>query len=280
MTDFTPRTLTTERDELTGYDHGAHVTRWARDGVPVVWVSEQAHYERDQGIRGGVPVCWPWFASGPSGEVSPSHGFVRTARWHLSEHTQELLRWRLTEADIDGKQGADRFPHRFECEVVARLGQTLQVSLTVLNTCDSPFDYEAALHTYLHVGDVTQVRLSGLDASSYFDKVSGQDQIQRGDLLLTGETDRIYHSPGPVVVHDPSLSRELHISTEGAVATVVWNPWADKARGLADMADDEWRRMVCVEAGLIGDGRVGLGPGEQHTLTQQIAVQPAAAPSL
>lgn len=269
----------TERDELTAYDHGAHVARWVRDGVPVVWVSERAHYERGKGIRGGVPVCWPWFAAGPSGQVSPSHGFVRTAPWHLSEHTAELLRWTLTEADAAGQDGTDRFSHPFECEVVARLGEALELSLTVHNTSDSPVDYEAALHTYLHVGDVTLVRLSGLDETSYFDKVTGQDQTQSGDLVLTGETDRIYHSPGPVAVHDPGLSRELRISTDGASSTVVWNPWADKARGLADMADDEWRRMVCVEAGVIGDGRIGLGPGERHTLTQQIAVQPAPASS-
>lgn len=276
MTDFTPRMLTTERDELLAYDHGAHCARWVRDEVPVVWVSGHARYEAGKGIRGGIPICWPWFASGPHGDVSPSHGFVRTTLWHLSEQTDTTLRWSLTQADTEGMEGSERFPHSFGCEVSARLGETLQVSLTVHNTSEAPFDYEAALHTYLHVADVEAVRLSGLEATPYFDKVTGRTQTQDGDLVLTGETDRIYDSPGPVVIDDPGLSRQLHISTDGASSTVVWNPWADKARELADMADQEWRRMVCVEAAVAGDGRIELAPGGQHTLTQQIAVHPAA----
>lgn len=273
MTPFTPRILRNEYGELTAYDHGAQVTRWEQHGEPVIWVSEHARYEQDSGIRGGVPICWPWFAAGPTGEVSPSHGFVRTVPWHLREHTEEMLSWTLTEADTEGQDGTDRFAHRFSCEVNARLGESLEVSLTVHNTSDSPFDYEAALHTYLHVGDVESLRISGLDDTTYFDKVTSQQQTQRDDLLFTGETDRIYHSPGPVTVHDPTLSRDLHISSEGATSSVVWNPWADKAAGLPDMGDHEWRRMVCVEAGVIGDGRIGLNPGEQHTLQQRISVE-------
>lgn len=277
MADFTPRTLSTDTGQLTAYDHGAHVVQWSLQEVPVVWVSRRARYETGQSIRGGIPVCWPWFAAGQDGTVSPSHGFARVAGWHLAEQTPTELRWRLTEADVQGLDGSRLFPHRFELvhevELVADGdGPALEVSCTTLNPGDSPIRFEVALHTYLHVGDVQAVLLRGLDGVGYFDKVTRTDRTQDGDVRLTGETDRVYHSPGPLTLRDPVLDRELHLRSEGADSTVVWNPWADKAAGLDDLADDEWSRMVCVEAAALGDGGVELAPGERHCITQRITV--------
>jgi glucose-6-phosphate 1-epimerase len=277
MADFTPRTLTIGPSELTAYDHGAHLAQWSRHGVPVVWVSRRARYETGESIRGGIPVCWPWFAAGRDGRTQPSHGFARTAGWHLAEETDTGLRWRLTDGDTHGLPGTERFPHRFELvhevEVLREAGsEVLEVSCTALNPGDSPFTFEIALHTYLHVGDVQAVRLSGLDGVGYYDKVGAAEQTQQGDLRLTGETDRIYHSPGPVVLRDPVLERDLDIRSEGADSTVVWNPWAAQAAELPDLGDDEWSRMVCVEAAALGEAGIELAAGASHTVTQRIAV--------
>ncbi len=272
MADFTPRVLHTNGDRLTAYDHGAHVASWVRHGVPVVWVSERSHYETGVAIRGGMPVCWPWFAAGPSGELSPSHGFLRTTCWRLHEQTPNSLRWRITHADLQGGEATERFPHNFECELDVRLDEELRVSLTVRNSSGSPFDFEAALHTYLHVADAEAIAIKGLSGVEYHDKVNDEDQVQDGDVRLTGETDRIYHAPGPVTVHDPVLGRDLSVHAEGTTATVIWNPWAEKAGGMSDMSDDEWRRMVCVEAAALGPGRVRLEPGQEHTVSQRIGV--------
>jgi glucose-6-phosphate 1-epimerase len=277
MADFTPRDLTTETARLTAYDHGAHVAEWSVAGVPVVWVSRRAHYGSEAPIRGGIPVCWPWFAAGRDGTASPSHGFVRVAGWHLAEQTPTELRWRLTEADVRGLPGVDRFPHRFELvHEVELLGgpgsETLEVSCTTLNPGDSPVRVETALHTYLHVGDVQAVQLHGLDGVTYHDKVTGTDRAQRGVVALDSETDRVYHSPGPVTLEDPVLGRTVQVETEGADSTVVWNPWAEKAAGLDDLGDDEWSRMVCVEAAALGDQGVEIPPGQRHCVTQRISV--------
>lgn len=272
MADFTPRLLHAAGEKLTAYDHGAHVAQWVRQGVPVVWASECARYETGVAIRGGVPICWPWFAAGPGGELSPSHGFLRTARWQLQEQTVDSLRWRITEEDTRHLDAAQHFRHAFECTFDVRLGAELTLSLTVHNSSDSVFAYEAALHTYLHVADVEAIRIEGLAGVPFHDKVSDQDEVQDGPLRLTGETDRIYRSTGPVTVHDPLLRRDLSMRTQGASATVIWNPWADKARAMSDMSDQDWRRMVCVEAAAQGADQVRLQPGQKHTLSQRIGV--------
>lgn len=272
MADFTPRLLRVGDDELIAYDHGAHVTQWSRHGLPVVWVSERARYESGAAIRGGVPICWPWFAAGPDGDLSPSHGFLRTARWDLCEQTDDALRWRITHAQTCGGETAQRFPHPFECELSVHLGEELTLALTVRNTAQVSWDCEAALHTYLHVADVEAIRIEGLAGLDYHDKVSNLDLTQHGDLRLSAETDRIYHGADPVTVHDPVLGRDLLLHAQGAAATVVWNPWADKTAAMPDMSDHEWRRMVCVEAGAVGAGRIHLEPGREHTLIQRIGV--------
>lgn len=267
MSTFTSRILGQKGNVVTAYDHGAHVTSWVVDDVPVVWVSRRSSYTSDVAIRGGIPVCWPWFANGPSGDQTPSHGLVRTAAWTLRHHTDSRVQWELSSGELpDDYVGA-------ETTLEARIdGHSLRVEHTVTNADDTALSYEIALHTYLHVGDVRDAKIRGLDGVEYFDKVTQDARTQAGDLRIDGEVDRIYESDSAVDVLDPTLDRIITVTSEGARNVVVWNPGPEGAHEMDDFADEEWTQMVCVETANIGERRVQLAPGAGHTTALQIDV--------
>jgi glucose-6-phosphate 1-epimerase len=151
------------------------------------------------------------------------------------------------------------------------VGDELELALTVENLGATPFSYEVALHTYLTVGDVRQVSVAGLDGASYLDKVTGRRELQSGDVTISAETDRVYDRAGDIDVTDPVLGRRLHIASEGAANTVVWNPWIAKAAAMPDFGDDEWTGMLCIEAGNVRESAVTLAPGSA-TLRYRVTV--------
>ena len=178
------------------------------------------------------------------------------------------VRLRLTSDEVSGPQ----WPHPYRLDLVARMGRHLEVSLTTTNTGPGPVTVEEALHAYLAVGDVRQVTIAGLDGATLHDKVTGEDRTQLGELVLTGETDRVYRTDAPVTVTDPVLGRRLHVETEGAANRVVWNPWAEKGPGIADVGD-EWPRFVCVEGANVLADAVTVPAGATHTLTYRLFVE-------
>jgi len=272
MAGFEERRLSSDTDELVAYDHGAHVAHWAHRGVPVVWVSESARYEEGTAIRGGVPVCWPWFAAGPDGDLSPSHGLARTRRWRLTRHEEAVLGWQLTHEDLD-EQARGAFEPEFACDLTVRLGPgRLEISLEVSNPGTDTFTYEAALHTYLHVGDVREMSVEGLDAVTYYDKVRQRQERQVGDVRISGAEDRIYFSPRPSRVRDPRLGRELVVSSTGAANTVIWNPGPEGAHEMGDFSDEEWTQVVCVETACVGSSAVSVAPGTSQVMTARVDV--------
>lgn len=260
------------------FDHGAHIWAYEPNGhAPVLWMSSKSWFSDGQPVRGGVPVIFPWFGPGRSGDLQPPHGFARLHTWHMSDIKDTLDRdgRLLVEYEIDeamtGRQ--DGFPHKYTAYLRAKFTpEYLGIELEVTNTGEEEFTFENALHTYLAVGDVRQVTVSGLDGASYLDKVAGERAVQSGDVTITGETDRVYDSTGEVVLHDPVLGRSLVIRKSGSANTVVWNPWVDKSAAMADFGDDEWVGMICVEAANALDAAITLLPGQTHHLKQRITL--------
>lgn len=256
------------------HDQGAQVTRWAPAGAaPVLYVSTAASLETGRSIRGGVPVCWPWFGPGRGGGMEPAHGFVRTAPWHLVEQEAEgedvVVTHRVSSAEVS----AANWPHSYDLELRTRFGAALELTLTTTNTGTEHFVVEEALHAYLAVGDVRQVTLDGLDGRSFFDKVTGAERVQSGPVRFTGETDSVFRTSEPVVLDDPALDRQLVVSTEGAANVVVWNPWAEKAAGVADIGDDDWTGFLCVEGANAFENAVRVEPGASHAMTYRVEVR-------
>jgi len=274
-----PRLLSCADATGAVHDQGAHVTGWTPAGqAPVLWLSPSTALEQGAPIRGGVPICFPWFADGPSGGLQPKHGFARTLPWHVetfesSDH-EAVAVYRFSDADVRDPAHRELFPHRFEAEYSVRFGAQLALELAVTNTDDHPFDVEEALHTYLAVGDVRRIRIEGLDGASYRDKVLGRDGcVQEGELVLDGETDRVYEAAGEVAVVDPVLGRVLRIRRAGAANTVVWNPGAEKAAALPDVGPDAWTGFVCVEGANTAAHAVRLEPGRTHRMAYRVAVE-------
>ena len=268
------------------FAHGAHVVSWmpAGDGdgevAEVLFLSRRAEFDTATAIRGGIPICFPWFGPGRAPGMSPAHGFARIAPWHLASVDDGPERasavFRLTEADAT----SEWFPGAFAAEVTVSFGTELEISLAITNTGSASFSYEDALHAYFAVGDVGRIRIEGLDGAAYVDKTLGPDasaRTQAGDLTITGEIDRVYRSSGQIRIIDPVLERAILIDKDGSADTVVWNPWVDKARTIADLADEEWREFVCVEAANALGAAVELAPGERHVTGIRVRVAPAAA---
>ncbi|WP_170037097.1 D-hexose-6-phosphate mutarotase [Georgenia soli] len=265
------------------YLHGAHVTAWTPSRQdPVIWMSRKSRFAEGEPIRGGVPICWPWFGAGREPGLAPAHGFARLADFTLVGAEVDAfgavtLTLRLTDADVAGLPGAEHFTQPFELTYTVTFGAELTLALTVRNTGSEEFSFEEALHTYLAVKDVTAVTVEGLEGVRYLDKVpgAGQDLVtQTGPVTFTSETDRVYHSTGSVTVVDPALARTVTAVKENSANTVVWNPWTAKAAAMPDYDDAEWPTMVCVEVANALENAVTLAAGENHTMTARYAVGP------
>jgi len=250
------------------YHHGAHVIDWTPRGFdPVLWMSEKTYLDSEFAIRGGIPICWPWFGAGRDGVSSPLHGFARLAEWRLvrSHHTDDAVG--ATYILIDSN--LDKFDSPYRLTYHVSFGTEFSATLTVRNTGSRRFTFEGALHTYLRVGDIREVTLVGLDQAVYLDRVSGHElgpHRQEGDVTITDETDRIYHSLGDIDVVDPRGGRRITVSRTGSQDAVIWNPWMEKAATMPDLGADEWTQMVCVETANVAEHAVTLAPGKEHVM--------------
>lgn len=252
---------------------GAQVLEWQPAGQqPVLWVSKAAIYQTGKGVRGGVPVCWPWFGAGEAGK--PAHGFVRTRMWELRETGQNDQGVIVKLGISDDADTHAIWDHAFDLELIVVAGKTLTMELVTHNTGSTAFTITDALHTYFRIGDIAKTQVSGLDSTAYLDKVLGFEQrMQQGALAFTGETDRIYlDTHAECIIEDNANDRKIHIAKSGSNSTVVWNPWSEKEKGFADMASGEYQTMLCVETCNAATDIITVAPAQSHHLLAQINV--------
>lgn len=267
--------ITTARTTGEMYLHGAHVVSWQPAGAKeVLFVSSQSRWQDGQAIRGGVPICFPWFGDKGGDPKAPAHGFVRTKSWTLDSivHAGDVVTVSMsTASDDDNRQW---WPADFRLVHRVSFGSELGLELEVQNTGSSPLHFEEALHSYHRVGDVQTARLVGLDNVQYLDKTDAyREKQQQGDVIVTAETDRVYlNTSGPVELVDPELRRIVRIDKENSLTTVVWNPWSDKARAMSDLGDNEWTLFVCVETSNVLQFGVEVAPGGQHSMKAAIQI--------
>lgn len=259
------------------YLHGAHMTRWQpRDSEPVLWLSDSAVFTAGKAIRGGVPLCWPWFGPHPADASAKAHGFARLNEWRVGGVEQQREHTRVTLHLTSSPATLDLWPHDFALALEITAGPTLAVALTTHNTGADPFTITEALHTYLTVADIGQVSIEGLHGARYIDQTrSGAVLTQDGPTVtFIEETDRVYQTTAACTVIDPVLGRRIHVAKSGSGSTVVWNPWIEKAARLADFGDDEWPGIVCIEAANAFDAAITIAPGDSHTIRTEISVYP------
>lgn len=248
---------------------GAQVLAYTPSGQPpVLFTSRQAIYTSGKSVRGGIPVCWPWFGGSREDAERPFHGFARMLPWQVrgtsASDTSISLELGLNENDFTRRY----WPHTFDLRLVVTLADALYVDLVARNTDAVPVEITGALHSYFAIGDIKEIVVAGLEETTYLDKVDdGREKRQEGLVRITGHTDRIYvNTTSTCVIDDPANSRQIVVEKRGSHSTVVWNPWIENAAAMADMADDEYTAMICVETTNAGSDIVTLAPGESHTL--------------
>jgi glucose-6-phosphate 1-epimerase len=276
--DQLPRLEVSTRDATARvFFHGAHLAAWhpSHAEAPVLWMSDRSLFRPDKAIRGGVPICFPWFGAHASAAGAPMHGFARLADWTLSDAREQADGTVTLGFSLQDGPSAE-WPHRFLATYSIRVGAQLAMTLDVRNTGDEPFDFEEALHTYFAVENIEHVMVEGLENTDYLDKVAGFARFRQTDepIRFAGETDRVYlDTTASCVIRDPGMRRRIVIDKSGSRSTVVWNPWSDKAHAMPDFGDLEWPRMVCVETANTGSARIRLEPGGLHSMTATINVE-------
>ncbi len=239
----------------------------ATEAEDLLFLSERAFFQAGRAIKGGIPLCWPWFGPDPEARGRPAHGFVRTRHWDAvtTRRLQDggiLVRIGL----VDSPRTRELWPHPFQLAIEISVGSKLRLELVTRNSGEAPVGITQALHTYLRVGDVRQTRIPGLAGAGYYDKLDGgAEKQQLGPVLIDRAVDRIYSvEPGSLEVVDESLGRRIRIASSGSDSVVVWNPWSAGAAAMEDLADDDYLRMLCVESA--NTKPVTLEPGESRRL--------------
>ncbi len=255
---------------------------------PVLWLSDQASYQKNKAIRGGIPVCWPWFADDSYKILSTSvsseaqkmsaHGFARTTLWQLLSAESMPDGSTCIVLHLPCAQQCQHYqqvnPHFLvDLKLKISIASMLKIELISSNQTTHPLIISEALHSYFNVSDIENVRISGLGQLSFIDKLyQGQLFTQQSSVLeLEPPLDRIYaHQYQDVLIEDIAFARTIHIKKQRSNSTIVWNPGAKKTQQMSDMSDDSWRSMICVEAGNVSPDFTQLAANEQHVLAMSI----------
>ncbi len=257
---------------------GAHLLTWTPQGQqPVIWLSTAAKFAPGKSVRGGIPICWPWFGPHESEAGYPAHGYARTVEWQVVETealasgaTRLLFRFSGDEAS------AKMWPHTTPCDYQITVGTALELELLTRNQGTTPVTIGQALHTYFAISDIRDVTVAGLDGCPYLDKVDGFKRKQQdGAVDFSGETDRIYlESTADCIIDDAALERRIRISKRNSGSTIVWNPWVEKATQMGDLGERSYLGMVCVESANAADDVVTIPAGGEHNLYVRYDVEP------
>jgi glucose-6-phosphate 1-epimerase len=258
--------------------YAGQVLSYRRAGEPedLLFVSERAWFQSGKAIKGGIPICWPWFGADPEGKGRPAHGFVRNRQWQVlgtamrEDHTLSVRLGITPDEEIRAL-----WPHPFALTLEITVGRTLELALCSFNPDTVPLAITQGLHSYFRVGDVARVRVLGLEGKPYIDKMDGGAlKTQEGAVTIAGEVDRVYTGVSrELVIDDPVLARRIRIASEGSASAVVWNPWAATAAAMADLGDEEYHRMLCVETTNAGPDAVKIIPGENYRLVARYSIE-------
>ncbi len=255
--------------------YGGHVLSYmpARQ-TKLLFLSSSSFFEKGKAIRGGIPVCWPWFGPHPENTVLPQHGFVRTMDWRLATIQEESLCTTVVLECLSTPETLLLWPHEFKLTLSVSVGKTLEMTLATENTGHKEFRITDALHTYFSVGAIDAVRVTGLENARYIDK-AGSPRLctQQGEISVTAETDKIYLSPSSCSFIDPARGKKITVEKTGFPDTIVWNPWKDKAKAMQDFGDEEWQSMLCVEAGSVKDNAISVQSGQSICQTMIIQTE-------
>ncbi|KAE8147966.1 galactose mutarotase-like domain-containing protein [Aspergillus avenaceus] len=262
-------------ESVTVHLYGATVTSWKlANGKEQLFLSEKAHLDGSKPIRGGIPVVFPAFGPPPPNHATsslPQHGFARNSTWEfLGKSSSESLGKGHSGDDsvkldfgLSRPMLAEEFPKAWPYDFglvysVTLTKESLETSLQVQNKGSENFDFQVLMHTYFKIDDISDIRVKSLESKTYVDKTQNAAVVTETSpaIEINKETDRVYQSLDPkvpIVVSSASDDKPIFsVTREGLNDVVVWNPWIEKAKGMADFGPDEaYKNMICVEAGSV-----------------------------
>lgn len=270
--------ITTAAATATIYLHGAHLTHWQPAGHdPVLFLSQTSDFAPDKPIRGGIPICFPWFGPRSDGKEGPGHGFARIQPWNLdfvaivpdeAAGDSVHLTFTLGPTELSRSLGFDHFRVAYELII----GRTLTLRLSVVNLGTEPLKFEEALHTYFAVPDVHTVSILGVEGATYLDKTDNgtRKQLPDAPLKFTARTDSVF--PGHTAactLQIPGKPTLTNAKTNSAT-TVIWNPSATIT--FPDLHPGAWEHFCCIEAANTAADAITLAPNQSHTMEAVITL--------
>ncbi|SFC82038.1 D-hexose-6-phosphate mutarotase [Pseudoalteromonas denitrificans] len=243
---------------------GAQITQFIpKNQKPLIWVSQDEDYSEGKSIRGGIPICWPWFGLHEK-QGWPIHGVARTQIWRaeevneLDDYIEIILSLPMNQID------KNYWPHKTALKVTFRLSTSLSVYLTNTNLGNAEISFTQALHTYFPTPDIKSTHVDGLQGAQYIE--FGQGPFKQNDIVsFERETDMVYNNASQIqniITQDGTIN----VTRENSTSCVLWNPWIEKSKRLSNFSDDEYQKMLCLEAANVKEDTITLSPGESHTL--------------
>ena len=239
------------------------------DSVDIMFLSEKAYYQKEKAIKGGIPICWPWFGPDPGCQGRPGHGFARNRLWNLA--TTEVTKngdIKVILGLVDTHETQAIWPYSFSLMQEILIGESLNLSLITRNTGNKNFSITQGFHTYFKIGNIAQLKVMGLEGCNYIDKVDSSMQKQQvGPVTIDSQVDRIYLDVSKrLIIDDGALNRQIQITSQGCRTAVVWNPWEKISKKMPDLEDEDYQRFICVETTNAANDIVEVAPGSEYRL--------------
>ena len=249
---------------------GGHILSYQSNGEERLWMSPKANLEAGKSIRGGIPVCWPWFGAHSSDESKPAHGFARTSIWTLVD-AQDHEEFASVTLGLVNSVANPLFPYDCSLAIKVTLTDKLSVELITTNLGNQPIEITQALHTYLPISDLDNASIAGLKGVDYADKLKDfvRATEDRDSVDLKEPTDRVYFDDSNCLILNDK-NQETRIYKQNSGTTVVWNPGKETAKNMADIGAENYRGFLCIEAANAMEDKVRIEPGESFTLRQGI----------
>lgn len=249
---------------------------FASDPHDLLFLGDKAIFSEGTPIRGGIPICWPWFGPDPQNQGRSDHGLARTRIWkvgstYLLGEGECVITFELT----DTPETYPLWPHHFRLILKLTVGKKLILELTTRNLGDTPMVLSQAFHTYFALEDIARTTVTGLEGCIYRDQTEGRaEKTQSGEIRIDSETDRIYHSGGnDIILNDELRQRKITIASEGSKTAVVWNPWSRVCNLKPDLDTDDYKKMLCIETANAGEDLITLEPEQKYTLKATYSIE-------
>lgn len=257
--------------------YGAHITNFKpHKTMEILWMSPESNFVEGKAIRGGIPVCFPWFGPHKRDSSKPQHGFARLMHWNVIETAiqptgETLVRLQL----CSSPETKQYWNHDFCAELTVIVGKQLSVTLKVENTSSAPFEYTCALHSYFSISSIEEITIEGLQNTKYYNQLDGGDYVQTTEKLEihNPETRHYYNTESTCVINDPYFGRRIQIAKSNSKVTTVWNPWEETCSKIDDMPDDAYHTFVCVETVNAFNEVIKLAPGEIYETTAILGLE-------